>query len=102
MRYICLILTAALLGGCGKYNAVDTMSDAKPDSRDIGLCGGGVGIDNQVGLIIRKEAKKSGGELSASQRSKIQAVSGFVVGVHRQFHPVQVHPVICHLQRGAQ
>ncbi len=75
MRYICLILTAALLGGCGKYNAVDTMSDAKPDSRDIGLCGGGVGIDNQVGLIIRKEAKKSGGELSASQRSKIQAAA---------------------------
>ncbi len=73
MRYICLILTAALLGGCGKYNAVDTLSDAKSDSRDIGLCGGGLGIDNQVGLIIRNEAKKSGGELSASQRSKIQA-----------------------------
>ncbi|MFJ3107261.1 hypothetical protein [Pseudomonas putida] len=73
MRYIYLILTAALLGGCGKYNAVDTLSDAKPDSRDIGLCGGGLGIDNQVGLIIRSEAEKSGGELSASQRSKIQA-----------------------------
>lgn len=75
MRYICLFLTAALLGGCGKYNAVDTLSDAKPDSRDIGLCGGGLGIGNQVGLIIRDEAKKSGGELSASQRSKIQAAA---------------------------
>jgi hypothetical protein len=75
MRFICLILTAALLGGCGKYNAVDTLSDAKPDSRDVGLCGGGLGIDNQVGLIIRNEAEKTGGELSASQRSKIQAAA---------------------------
>lgn len=75
MRYICLFLTAALLGGCGKYNAVDTLSDAKSDSRDISLCGAGVDIDNRVGLIIRSEADKSGGELSASQRSKIQAAA---------------------------
>lgn len=75
MRYICLFLTAALLGACGKYNAVDTLSDAKPDSRDISLCGAGVDIDNRVGLIIRKEANESGGELSASQRSKIQAAA---------------------------
>lgn len=75
MKYICLFLTAAVLGGCGKYNAVDTLSDAKSDSRDISLCGAGVDIDNRVGLIIRSEANKSGGELSASQRSKIQAAA---------------------------
>ena len=75
MRYICLFLTVALLGACGKYNAVDTLSDAKPDSRDISLCGAGVDIDNRMGLIIRKEANTSGGELSASQRSKIQAAA---------------------------
>ncbi|AZE94619.1 hypothetical protein C4J96_2503 [Pseudomonas orientalis] len=27
---------------------------------------------------------------------------GFVVGVHREFHAVQVHPVVGHVQRGRQ
>lgn len=75
MRLLCVFWTVLLLSACGKYNAVDIMTEDNPDVRDIGLCGGGAGIDNQLGLVIRSEASKSGGELSASQRSRIQAAA---------------------------
>jgi len=72
MKKIYLFLLLSILSACGAYNAVDTMK-LDEDARDIARCGGGLGISNKVGLIIKKEAAKTGGELSASQSSDIFA-----------------------------
>lgn len=71
MRKIGVLLLAAMLGACGTYNAADTMATRDDAATDMARCGGGLGIDNKVGLIIKREAAKSGGELSAQQSSEI-------------------------------
>ncbi len=71
MKKIGILLLSTLLGACGTYNAADTMATRDDATTDMARCGGGLGIDNRVGLIIQREAAKSGGELSAQQSSEI-------------------------------
>lgn len=68
-----VLLFAALLSACGTYNAADTMATRNDMTTDMARCGGGLGIDNKVGLMVKLEAAKSGGELSAQQSSEIYA-----------------------------
>lgn len=73
MRGKCILLLSALVSACGTYNAADTMASRNDFTTDMARCGAGLGIDNKVGLIIKGETQKSGGELSAQQSSEIRA-----------------------------
>lgn len=73
MRGICILVLCGAISACGSYNAVETMAVSDDAAKDMARCGGGMGIDNRVGLIVKEEAEKYGGELSASQSSEIFA-----------------------------
>lgn len=73
MKTIAIVLCLTTLSACATYNSVELMNKGDDATRDIARCGGGLGIDNRVGLIVKAEADKSGGELSASQSSEIFA-----------------------------
>lgn len=62
-----------LCSACSSLNTAETVMERNDNAADIARCGAGLGVDNKVGLIIKKEAEKKGGEYSAALSSEIRA-----------------------------
>ncbi|MDO8769428.1 MAG: hypothetical protein Q7K57_12135 [Burkholderiaceae bacterium] len=88
MKKALALLVTLFLSACGTYNAADTLAFRDDKTTDMARCGAGLGIDNKVGLVIKSEAEKFGGELSAQQSSEIRikaASEGLMTGDEKKY-----------------
>jgi hypothetical protein len=63
----------SLLSACSTFTTAETVIERNGNTSDIARCGAGLGIDNKLGLIIKTEAEKKGGEYSAALSSEVRA-----------------------------